>query len=253
MLSSCVLEESPVLRPSDSAPIAVYSARALTKTYGSGATEVRALTGVDLDLYPGELVVLLGPSGSGKSTLLNNLGGLDVPTSGSLTYRGRELTGASEKELTRFRREAVGFVFQFYNLIPSLTARENVALITEIAFDPIAPEEALGLVELSDRMDHFPSQLSGGQQQRVAIARAIAKRPRVLLCDEPTGALDVRTGITVLQAIERVNIELGTLVVIITHNAVLAEMADRVLIMSDGRIHEERANSIRRPVGDLEW
>ncbi len=231
----------------------LFSARGLTKTYGEGATEVRALTGVDLDLFAGELVVLLGPSGSGKSTLLNNLGGLDLPTTGTLTYRGRDLAGANEHELTRFRRDSVGFVFQFYNLIPSLTARENVALITEIAPDPMAPEEALALVELSDRMDHFPSQLSGGQQQRVAIARAIAKRPEVLLCDEPTGALDVRTGITVLEAIERVNLELGTLTAIITHNAVLSHMADRVLVMSDGRISDERRNKTRRPVRELEW
>jgi putative ABC transport system ATP-binding protein len=225
----------------------------LTKVYGHGATEVHALTGVDLDLFPGELVVLLGPSGSGKSTLLNNLGGLDVPTAGTLTYQNQDLTDADEKTLTTFRRDAVGFVFQFYNLIPSLTARENVALITEIAQDPMAPEDALGLVDLADRMDHFPSQLSGGQQQRVAIARAIAKRPAVLLCDEPTGALDVKTGITVLEAIERVNVELGTLTAIITHNAVLAGMADRVLVMSDGHISEQRRNATRIPVSDLEW
>lgn len=240
-------------RDSDGAREPLFAARGLTKTYGEGATEVRALTGVDLDLFAGELVVLLGPSGSGKSTLLNNLGGLDLPTSGSLSYRGRDLSGADENELTRFRRDSVGFVFQFYNLIPSLTARENVALITEIAPDPMAPEDALALVDLADRMDHFPSQLSGGQQQRVAIARAIAKRPEVLLCDEPTGALDVRTGITVLEAIERVNLELGTLTAIITHNAILAEMADRVLVMSDGRIHDERRNATRRPVRELEW
>jgi putative ABC transport system ATP-binding protein len=231
----------------------VFSARGLTKTYGEGATEVRALQGVDLDLYPGELLVLLGPSGSGKSTLLNNLGGLDVPTSGSLTYRGRDLAGADEAELTRFRRDSVGFVFQFYNLIPSLTARENVALITEIARDPMPPEEALALVGLTERMNHFPSQLSGGEQQRVAIARAIAKRPEVLLCDEPTGALDVHTGVAVLEAIEHVNVELGTLTAIITHNAVLAAMADRVLIMSGGHIIEERRNPQRQPVRELEW
>ncbi len=231
----------------------VYRVRGLTKVYGHDATEVRALTGVDLDLFPGELVILLGPSGSGKSTLLNNLGGLDVPTAGSLTYRGQDLTHADEKMLTNFRRNSVGFVFQFYNLIPSLTARENVALITEISVDPMAPEEALELVGLADRMNHFPSQLSGGQQQRVAIARAIAKRPAVLLCDEPTGALDVRTGIHVLEAIERVNVELGTLTAIITHNAVLSGMADRVLVMSDGRICEERRNETRKPVTGLDW
>ncbi len=232
----------------------IFVGRGLTKVYASGGeAEVRALDGVDLDLYAGELVVLLGASGSGKSTLLNNLGGLDVPTDGTLTYRGRELAGADEKQLTAFRRDAVGFVFQFYNLIPSLTARENVALITEIARDPMTPEEALAMVDLEDRMDHFPSQLSGGQQQRVAIARAIAKRPEVLLCDEPTGALDVKTGITVLEAVERVNRNLGTLTVLITHNAVLSEMADRVIHLSDGKISlvEETAN--KRPVRTLSW
>jgi putative ABC transport system ATP-binding protein len=228
-------------------------ARDLRKVYQTGEVEVRALDGVDLDLYSGELLVLLGPSGSGKSTLLNNLGGLDVPTSGTLIYRGEDLSEATEDQLTRFRRDSVGFVFQFYNLIPSLTARENVALITEIAQDPMAPEDALDLVQLGNRMDHFPSQLSGGEQQRVAIARAIAKRPEVLLCDEPTGALDVRTGITVLEAVERVNRELGTLTAIITHNAILADMADRVLHMSDGRIVDTRHNSHRRPVSELEW
>jgi putative ABC transport system ATP-binding protein len=185
--------------------------------------------------------------------LLNNLGGLDVPTGGTLSYRGRDLTEADERELTLFRRDAVGFVFQFYNLIPSLTARENVALITEISRDPMTPEEALALVDLGDRMDHFPSQLSGGQQQRVAIARAIAKRPEVLLCDEPTGALDLKTGITVLEAIEKVNTELGTLTVIITHNAVMAEMADRVIHLSDGKISRTESNPARRPVRSLQW
>jgi putative ABC transport system ATP-binding protein len=185
--------------------------------------------------------------------LLNNLGGLDVPTEGTLSYRGQNLTEASEAELTRFRRDCVGFVFQFYNLIPSLTACENVALITEIARDPMAPEEALALVELTDRMTHFPSQMSGGEQQRVAIARAIAKRPEVLLCDEPTGALDVKTGITVLEAIERVNLELGTLTVIITHNATIADMADRVIQLSDGHVVDIRRNPTRRSVGTLAW
>lgn len=241
------------LCPEDFQGKPVFSARDLCKVYRTGEVEVRALDGVQLDLYEGELIVLLGASGSGKSTLLNNLGGLDIPSSGSLLYRGRDLAEADELELTRFRRDSVGFVFQFYNLIPSLTARENVALITEISRDPMAPEEALALVDLSDRMDHFPSQLSGGQQQRVAIARAIAKRPEVLLCDEPTGALDVRTGITVLEAIERVNRELGTLAAIITHNAVLAEMADRVLHMSDGRIVGIEENASRRPVRELAW
>jgi len=231
----------------------VFVGRGLTKIYAAGETEVRALDGVDIDLFRGEMVVLLGPSGSGKSTLLNNLGGLDVPTGGALSYRGRDLTEADERELTLFRRNAVGFVFQFYNLIPSLTARENVALITEIAPDPMTPEEALALVDLGDRMDHFPSQLSGGQQQRVAIARAIAKRPEVLLCDEPTGALDLKTGITVLEAIEKVNVELGTLTVIITHNAVMAEMADRVIHLSDGKISRIDNNPTRRPVRSLQW
>ena len=231
----------------------VFVGRGLTKIYTTGEVEVRALDGVDVDLYSGELIVLLGPSGSGKSTLLNNLGGLDVPTNGTLTYCGRDIADADEDALTEFRRNAVGFVFQFYNLIPSLTARENVALITEIAPDPMTPEEALALVDLSDRMDHFPSQMSGGQQQRVAIARAIAKRPKVLLCDEPTGALDVKTGITVLEAIEKVNLDLGTLTVIITHNAVMAEMADRVIHLSDGKISHIDCNPTRRPVRTLQW
>lgn len=231
----------------------LFSARGLTKIYGSGVGQIRALDGLDLDLYEGELVVLLGASGSGKSTLLNNLGGLDVPSSGSLTYQGRDLADADEDTLTEFRRHSVGFVFQFYNLIPSLTGRENVALITDIARDPMPPEEALALVDLADRMDHFPSQMSGGEQQRVAIARAIAKRPEVLLCDEPTGALDVKTGITVLEAIEHVNRTLGTLTVIITHNAALAEMADRVIHLSDGRIVEIQKNAQRRPARSLVW
>ena len=231
----------------------LFVARGLTKVYASGDNEVHALRGVDLDLYAGELIVLLGASGSGKSTLLNILGGLDMPTAGSLTYRGEDLTDASESELTRFRRDAVGFIFQFYNLIPSLTARENVALITEISRDPMEPIDALALVELVDRMDHFPSQMSGGQQQRVAIARAIAKRPEVLLCDEPTGALDVTTGITVLEAIEHVNQTLGTLTVVITHNAVIAEMADRVIHLSDGHIVEITENRTRGAVRTLAW
>ena len=231
----------------------IFTVRDLTKIYGEGEAEVRALAGIDLDLYRGELVVLLGPSGSGKSTLLNNLGGLDNPTAGTLLYRGTDLARADEAGLTNYRRDAVGFVFQFYNLIPSLTARENVALITEIARDPMNPEDALHLVGLGPRMDHFPAQLSGGEQQRVAIARAIAKRPEVLLCDEPTGALDVHTGITVLEAIEHINRELGTLAVIITHNAVLADMADRVLSMRDGRIVSEHTNATRDSVRNLKW
>jgi len=231
----------------------VFSARGVRKVYHTGEVEVVALHGVDLDLAAGELVVLLGPSGSGKSTLLNILGGLDAPTSGQLSYKGWALDGTDEPTLTQFRRNCVGFVFQFYNLIPSLTARENVALITGISRDPMPPDEALAMVGLRERMDHFPSQLSGGEQQRVAIARAIAKRPEVLLCDEPTGALDVTTGIQVLEAIERINQELGTLTVVITHNAVMAEMADRVLYLSDGRIIRERRNDTRRAAASLEW
>jgi putative ABC transport system ATP-binding protein len=250
---------NPPAPNSDAAPVAsprrdrVFRVRDLTKVYGTGAAEVRALDGVDLDLHAGELVVLLGPSGSGKTTLLNNLGGLDLPTAGELWYRDLDLTLANEDALTRYRRESVGFIFQFYNLIPSLTARENVALITEIATDPMAPEDALHLVNLGGRLDHFPAQLSGGEQQRVAIARAIAKRPQVLLCDEPTGALDVRTGIVVLEAIQRVNQELGTLTVIITHNAIMADMADRVIHFSDGRVHHIRENAQRAPVTGLNW
>src|SRR5260221_424969 len=231
----------------------LFRVRGLTKVYGMGTAEVHALSGVDLDLQSGELVVLLGPSGSGKTTLLNNLGGLDVPTAGELTYRDLDLTGADEDFLTRYRRESVGFVFQFYNLIPSLTARENVGLITEIARDPMPPETALEMVNLGARLDHFPAQLSGGEQQRVAIARAIAKRPEVLLCDEPTGALDVRTGIVVLEAIQRANRELGTLTVVITHNAVMADMADRVIHLSDGRVHHIRKNETCAPASSLVW
>ncbi len=231
----------------------VFRVRGLTKVYGTGTAAVRALAGVDLELGAGELVVLLGPSGSGKTTLLNNLGGLDVPTTGELWYQDMDLTAATEDQLTRYRRDSVGFVFQFYNLIPSLTARENVAIITEIAQDPLPPETALDMVNLGARLDHFPAQLSGGEQQRVAIARAIAKRPAVLLCDEPTGALDVRTGMVVLDAIERVNRELGTLTVLITHNAILADMADRVIYFSDGRVHHLRQNERRAPVSQLSW
>ncbi len=231
----------------------MFHVRELVRIYGEGEAAVMALHGVDLDLFARELIVLLGASGSGKSTLLNQLGGLDSPTSGRLHYRGWDLGSAEESALTNFRRHAVGFVFQAYNLIPSLTARENVALITEICADPMAPEEALHLVGLGERLDHFPAQLSGGEQQRVAIARAIAKRPAVLLCDEPTGALDVHTGITVLEAIEHINRELGTLTVIITHNAILADMADRVFTLSDGRIIHARENAHRGRVRDLAW
>jgi putative ABC transport system ATP-binding protein len=232
---------------------AIFRVRGLTKTYGSGEAEVHALAGVDLDLFAGELVVLLGPSGSGKTTLLNNLGGLDVPTTGELQYCDFDLTRADESQLTQFRRDRVGFIFQFYNLIPSLTARENVGLITEIARDPMSAEAALEMVHLSPRLDHFPAQLSGGEQQRVAIARAIAKRPEILLCDEPTGALDVRTGIVVLEAIQRVNQELGALTVIITHNAIMADMADRVIHFSDGRVHHIHHNPVRSPASSLKW
>jgi putative ABC transport system ATP-binding protein len=231
----------------------VFRARGLGKTYHMGEVDVHALRGVDLDLYRGEFVVLLGPSGSGKSTLLNILGGLDVPTAGEVWYEGHHLSGADERELTTFRREHVGFVFQFYNLIPSLTARENVAIVTEIAEHPMTPEEALSRVDLSDRMDHFPAQLSGGQQQRVAIARAIAKRPAVLLCDEPTGALDSTTGVRVLEALERVNAELGTTTVVITHNADIARMAHRVLYLGDGRIVREERPEHRTPARELSW
>jgi putative ABC transport system ATP-binding protein len=231
----------------------LFRARGLTKVYATGDVEVRALNGVDLDLFASELIVLLGASGSGKSTLLNILGGLDVPTDGELSYGEHDLSDADEDALTRYRRDTVGFVFQFYNLIPSLTARENVALITEIARDPMSPEDALELVGLGARMDHFPSQLSGGEQQRVAIARAIAKRPAVLLCDEPTGALDVKTGVSVLEAIDRVNRDLGTLAVIITHNAVIAEMADRVIHLSDGLITHIDRNPERHSVQSLKW
>ena len=218
-----------------------------------GEVEVRALQGIDLDLYEGEFVVLLGPSGSGKSTLLNILGGLDVPSSGHVFFRVRDLTHASEAELTRFRRDCVGFVFQFYNLIPSLTARENVALVTEIARRPMPPEQALELVGLGDRLDHFPAQLSGGEQQRVAIARAIAKRPEVLLCDEPTGALDFQTGKLVLEALAQVNRELGTTTAVITHNAGIAAMADRVVTMRSGKIIRIQRNETKVLPAELEW
>jgi putative ABC transport system ATP-binding protein len=218
-----------------------------------GEVEVHALRGVDLELFEGEFVVLLGPSGSGKSTLLNILGGLDVPTTGTVRYRDRDLSANDDVALTRYRREHVGFVFQFYNLIPSLTARENVALVTEIAANPMRPEEALELVGLGQRMDHFPSQLSGGEQQRVAIARAVAKRPEVLLCDEPTGALDAHTGVVVLEVIERVNREIGTTTAVITHNAIIAEMADRVVSVSDGKIAGIHFNEVKKAARELSW
>ncbi len=232
---------------------AVLEAVALTKVYCMGQVEVHALRGVDLRLIAGEFLVLLGPSGSGKSTFLNILGGLDVPTTGRVFYRGGELTRASEAELTRFRRDHVGFVFQFYNLIPSLTARENVALVTDIARAPFEPEDVLELVGLGERLDHFPAQLSGGEQQRVAIARAVAKRPDVLLCDEPTGALDITTGVVVLEVIERVNRELGTTTAVITHNVAIADMADRVVSIADGRVGAVRANPHKKAPRELAW
>jgi putative ABC transport system ATP-binding protein len=231
----------------------VFHAEGVTKVYDMGEVKVHALRGVDLDLYAGELVVLLGPSGSGKSTLLNILGGLDRATSGRVTYHDTDITRASDRELTSYRRQHVGFVFQFYNLIPRLTARENVAAVTEIATNPMKPEKALDLVGLGDRLDHFPSQLSGGQQQRVAIARAIAKNPAVLLCDEPTGALDSATGILVLEALERVNRELGTTTALITHNADIAAMADRIVHLSDGHIASVRRNEKRKSPKELHW
>lgn len=218
-----------------------------------GEVDVHALRGVDLELCASEFVVLLGPSGSGKSTLLNILGGLDVPSGGTVYYRGQQLTEFDDAALTRYRRLHVGFVFQFYNLIPSLTARENVALVTDIAANPMDPTDALALVDLVGRQDHFPSQLSGGEQQRVAIARAVAKNPAVLLCDEPTGALDVHTGILVLEAISRINRELGTTTAVITHNAVIAEMADRVISISDGKIVNVRRNATKRAACELTW
>jgi putative ABC transport system ATP-binding protein len=232
---------------------AALKARGLTKVYRTGEVEVHALRGVDLELYSGEFVVLLGASGSGKSTLLNIVGGLDVPTEGTVYFHDQELTKANSGELTQFRRAHVGFVFQFYNLMPSLTARENVSLVTEIADDPMEPAEALRLVGLGNRLDHFPAQLSGGEQQRVAIARAIAKRPDVLLCDEPTGALDSQTGIVVLEALEAVNRDLGTTTAVITHNAVIADIADRVIRMVDGRIAEVSSNEQRAEPKDLVW
>ncbi|MXX60996.1 MAG: ABC transporter ATP-binding protein [Holophagales bacterium] len=237
--------------PAQSAP--VFSMRGVTKVYVMGEVEVYALRGVDLELREGEFTVLLGPSGSGKSTLLNILGGLDRPTDGRVTYRDGDLSEAGERALTRYRRRHVGFVFQFYNLIPSLTARENVALVTEIAGDPITPEEALALVGLKYRLDHFPSQMSGGEQQRVAIARAIAKRPDVLLCDEPTGALDISTGIAVLGALEKVNSELGTTTAVITHNAAISAMADRVISLADGLITSDVRNATKQPAATIEW
>ncbi|QZZ22861.1 ABC transporter ATP-binding protein [Leptothermofonsia sichuanensis E412] len=240
--------------PEFAAPAGVtFHVHELAKIYRMGDVEVRALQCVDLDLYEGEFVVILGPSGSGKSTLLNILGGLDTATSGHVFFRDRDLTRASDAELTRFRRDCVGFIFQFYNLIPSLTARENVALVTEIARYPMRPEEALERVGLGDRLDHFPAQMSGGEQQRVAIARAIAKRPQVLLCDEPTGALDYQTGKLVLDALALVNRELGTTTAVITHNAGIAAMADRVMTMRSGAIVRIQSNETKVSPAQLEW
>lgn len=232
---------------------AIFRTHQLTRIYRAGEVDIRALSGVDLELYRGEFVVLLGASGSGKSTLLNILGGLDSATSGEVWYGAQELTRADDSQLTEFRRHHVGFIFQFYNLIPSLTARENVALVTDIARNPMRPEEALALVGLAERLDHFPAQLSGGEQQRVAIARAIAKRPEILLCDEPTGALDSTTGIRVLEVLQRINRELGTTTVVITHNAVIAEMADRLIRLSDGRVSEVKQNLHPVEPRQLHW
>lgn len=231
----------------------IFRVNDLRKIYKMGEVEVHALRGVDLDLYQSELVVLLGASGSGKSTLLNILGGLDVPTSGSVRYLDEELANYNETQRTHFRLAHVGFIFQFYNLIPSLTARENVALVTEIAKDPMSPDDALAMVDMADRMDHFPAQLSGGEQQRVAVARAIAKRPNVLLCDEPTGALDIGTGITVLEAISRVNSEIGTTTAVITHNSVIGGMADRVISLADGNISDVKHNTNKIHAHEMAW
>jgi putative ABC transport system ATP-binding protein len=231
----------------------ILTAEDVSKVYQMGDVEVHALRGVDVPLYEGELMVLLGPSGSGKSTLLNILGALDVPTSGRVLYRGDDIAGHGERELTRFRRDHVGFVFQFYNLVPSLTARENIALVTEIAKNPLDPREALELVGLTERMDHFPAQLSGGEQQRVAIARAVAKQPEILLCDEPTGALDFKTGIRVLEVIDEVNRSLGTTTAVITHHAPIASMADRVVSLSDGRVASDQRNDEKVSPAELTW
>jgi putative ABC transport system ATP-binding protein len=235
------------------APEKVFTAQVLTKTYGSAEVEVHALRGLDLEIWPGEVVVLLGPSGSGKSTLLNIMGGLDHATSGHLFFKNTDLTALDDRSLTTYRRRQIGFVFQFYNLVPSLTAYENVALVTEIAEHPMRPDEALALVGLEARKDHFPAQLSGGEQQRVAIARAIAKRPEVLLCDEPTGALDSKTGILVIEALLAINAQLGTTILIITHNASIQDIADRVLFFADGRISGARKNETRRAAAELNW
>lgn len=233
--------------------VPTFRTRNLTKTYLSGAVEVQALRGVDFEAEPGEFLVILGPSGSGKSTFLNIIGGLDRPTSGEVWFQGEELGGLSDRELTLYRRDHVGFVFQFYNLVPSLTARENVALVTDIARSPMPPEEALSIVGLQERMDHFPAQLSGGEQQRVAIARAIAKRPEVLLCDEPTGALDSKTGVLVLDALLKVNIEMGATTLVITHNVAIQEIAHRVIQFGDGKISAMHEIAERKPASEIHW
>src|SRR5512143_2815775 len=253
MAATTILAPALPLEQNAEAQRVVFHARDLTKTYLMGEVQVHALQGVDLDLYEGEFVVILGPSGSGKSTLLNILGGLDAPTSGVVHFRDHDLVAADDRALTRYRREHVGFVFQFYNLIPSLTARENVALVTDIAENPMDADEALRRVGLGDRLDHFPAQLSGGEQQRVAIARALAKRPDVLLCDEPTGSLDYATGQKVLEVLERSNRELGTLTVVITHNAAIAGLAHRVIRISSGQILEVRTNATRLAPSELSW
>ncbi len=246
-------EVTETLARQPTGPRILFSTRNLTKIYRTGDIEVRALNGVDLDLYEREVLVLLGPSGSGKSTLLNILGGLDHPTSGSISFKDQELTSFDETALTRYRRQHVGFVFQFYNLVPSLTARENVELVTEITDNAMSAEEALRLVGLDARMDHFPSQMSGGEQQRVAIARAIAKRPEVLLCDEPTGALDSKTGILVLEALMAVNRSIDATMVIITHNAAIQQIAHRVAFFADGRIAETKPIANRLQPADISW
>jgi putative ABC transport system ATP-binding protein len=239
--------------PHDGVAPPVLEAHGLTRVYRMGEVDVHALRGVDFHLYGGEFLVLVGVSGSGKSTLLNILGGLDRPTEGTVRFRDHELERATDAELTEYRRHHVGFIFQFYNLMPSLTARENVALVTEIARDPMTAEEALDMVGLADRLDHFPAQLSGGEQQRVAVARAVVKRPELLLCDEPTGALDYQSGVRVLEVIEQVNRDLGTATAIITHNAPISEMADRVVTLNDGKVQEDRTNPRRQPASEIRW
>ena len=251
VVNPAIVTQSTAQAP-DAAQV-VFSAHGLAKVYRSGEVEVHALRDVDIEIRRGEFVVLLGASGSGKSTLLNILGGLDLPTSGNVHFGTQALTGASESELTAYRREHVGFVFQFYNLIPSLTVRENLALVTDIAKNPMPIDDAIELVGLTPRRDHFPAQLSGGEQQRVAIARAIVKRPDVLLCDEPTGALDYVTGKLVLEVIAKINVDLGTTAVVITHNAAIAGMADRVIYLGDGRIQRIEMNAHKIKPSELSW